>query len=95
MLLDGNAAEEVQKLQKEDDTDLQVWGSGNLVQTLLKHNLVDELWLNIFPIELGTGKRLFAEGTIPAAFELVDSRTSPKGIIFANYLRAGTIEASS
>ncbi len=95
VLLAGNASEEVQKLQKRDGTDLQVWGSGSLVQTLLKHNLVDELWLKIFPIMLGTGKRLFAEGTIPAAFELVDSRTSPKGIIFANYLRAGTIQASS
>ena len=95
VLLAGNVAEEVQKLKKEDGTDLQVWGSGNLVQTLLKHDLVDEWWLKIFPIALGTGKRLFAEGTIPAAFELINSKISPKGIIFANYRRAGKVKTGT
>jgi dihydrofolate reductase len=95
VLLSGDAVEEIRKLKNEDGPDLHVWGSGNLVQTLLKHDLVDELWLKIFPITLGTGKRLFAEGTIPAAFKLTDSKVSPKGIIFANYKREGKVETGS
>jgi dihydrofolate reductase len=61
----------------------------------LKHDLADELWLKIFPITLGSGKRLFAEGTIPAAFKLADSKVSPKGIIVANYKRAGDVQTGS
>jgi dihydrofolate reductase len=61
----------------------------------LKHDLVDEFWLKIFPITLGTGKRLFTEGTIPAAFTLIDSKISPKGVIFANYKRSGKVETGS
>jgi dihydrofolate reductase len=95
VLLSGNVAEKVKKLKSGDSPDLHVWGSGNLVQTLLKHDLVDELWLKIFPITLGTGKRLFAEGTIPAAFKLTDSKVSPKGVIFATYKRAGDIKTGS
>ena len=64
---------------------LQVHGSGKLIQTLFKNDLVDELWLKTFPVTLGNGKRLFAEGTIPVAFELMESRTSPSGVIFAKY----------
>ncbi|HET7841872.1 MAG TPA: dihydrofolate reductase family protein [Terriglobia bacterium] len=90
-LLVGNVAEEVKKLKRASGPDLDVWGSGNLLQTLFKHDLVDELWLKIFPIALGSGKRLFAEGTVPAAFKLIDSKVSPKGIIFANYERAGRV----
>jgi dihydrofolate reductase len=74
---------------------LQVHGSGNLIQTLLQNDLVDELWLKIYPITLGSGKRLFAEGTIPAAFELTDSKISPSGVIIANYKRAGEIKTGS
>ncbi len=74
---------------------LQVHGSGNLIQTLLKNDLVDELWLKIFPVTLGNGKRLFAEGTMPAAFELIESKTSPGGIIFANYKRSGKVKTDS
>jgi dihydrofolate reductase len=74
---------------------LQVHGSGNFIQTLLKNDLVDELWLKTFPVTLGSGKRLFAEGTIPAAFTLTDSKVSPRGVIFANYKRAGKVETGS
>ena len=74
---------------------LQVHGSGNLVQTLLTNDLVDELWLKIFPVTLGQGKRLFGEGTIPAAFELTESETSPKGVIIANYRRNGDVKTGS
>jgi dihydrofolate reductase len=95
VLLSGNVAEKVKKLKSEDGPDLHVWGSGNLIQTLLKHDLVDELWLKIFPITLGPGKRLFAEGTIPAAFKLTDSKVSPLGVIFANYKRAGEVKTGS
>lgn len=86
---------EIKKLKTQDGPDLKVWGSGNLVQTLLKHDLADELWLKIFPITLGMGKRLFAEGTIPAAFKLTDSKVSPSGVIIANYERAGEVKTGS
>jgi dihydrofolate reductase len=92
VLLVGNVAEEVKKLKSEDGPDLHVYGSGNLIQTLLKHDLVDELWLKIFPLTLGPGKRLFAEGTIPAAFKPTDSKVSPTGVIVANYKRAGDVK---
>lgn len=95
VLLSGNIAEKVKKLKSEDGPDLHVWGSGNLIQTLLKHDLVDELWLKIFPVTLGSGKRLFAEGTIPAAFNLTDNKVSPLGVIVANYTRAGEVKTGS
>ena len=95
VLLTGDVAEEVKKLKTQSGPELQVYGSANLVQTLLKHDLVDELWLKIFPITLGTGKRLFVEGTIPAAFKLTDSKVSPKGVIIANYERAGEVQTGS
>jgi dihydrofolate reductase len=65
------------------------------LQTLLKQDLVDELWLKIFPVTLGSGKRLFAEGTNPAAFNLTDSKVSPLGVIVANYTRAGEVKTGS
>ncbi len=74
---------------------MQVYGSGNLIQTLLKNDLVDELWLKFFPVTLGKGKRLFEEGTIPVAFELIETKTSPSGVIFANYKRAGIVKTGS
>lgn len=95
VLITGDIVEEIKKLKKENGPDLKVWGSANLVQTLLKNDLVDELWLKIFPITLGTGKRLFVEGTIPAAFKLISCKVSPKGVIFANYERAGEIKTGS
>jgi dihydrofolate reductase len=82
-------------LKAKDGPEIQVHGSGNLIQTLLKNDLVDELWLKIFPLALGPGKRLFAEGTIPAAFKLIDSKVSPKGVIVANYLRSGDVKTGT
>ena len=95
VLLTGYVAREVEKLKTQDGPDLRVYGSGNFVQTLLKHDLVDELWLKIFPITLGTGKRLFLEGIAPSAFEMTDSKISSKGVIIANYKRAGDVKTGS
>lgn len=95
IFLKGDVVPELKKLKQESGPDLHVYGSGNLVQTLMKHGLVDEFWLKIFPITLGQGKRLFAEGTIPAAFKLTDSKVSPSGVIFANYERAGEVKTGS
>lgn len=95
VLLKDNVVEEIEKLKAQDGSDLQVWGSGNFVQTLFKNDLVDELWLKIFPITLGTGKRLFAEGTVPKAFKLTDSKVTPSGVIVANYERAGEVKTGS
>jgi dihydrofolate reductase len=94
-LIKGEVAKEVKKLKEQDGPEIQVHGSGNLIQTLLKHDLVDELWLKIFPITLGRGKRLFGEGTIPAGFKLFESETSPAGVIIATYRRAGEVKTGS
>ncbi len=95
ILLQGDAAEAVRKLKAGSGPKLQVYGSGNFAETLFRHDLVDELWLKIFPITLGKGKRLFAGGTIPAAFKLSASKVSPSGVIFANYKRAGKVKTGS
>jgi dihydrofolate reductase len=95
VLIEGDAAAKLKELKEQDGPMLQVHGSGNMIQTLLKNDLVDELWLKIFPVTLGQGKRLFAEGTMPAAFELMESKTSPSGVIFANYKRAGEVKTGS
>jgi dihydrofolate reductase len=89
------SVEDIKKLKDSEGLDIQVHGSGNLIQTLLKEDLVDELWLKTFPITLGTGKRLFGEGTIPAAFELTESMVTPNGVIFANYKRAGGVKTGT
>lgn len=89
------SVEDIKKIRNSEGSDIQVHGSGNLVQTLLKHDLVDELWLKTFPITLGMGKRLFGEGTIPAAFTLTDSLIAPNGVIFANYRRAGKVKTGT
>ncbi|MFZ4813793.1 MAG: dihydrofolate reductase family protein [Phototrophicaceae bacterium] len=91
----GNIAEKVLQLKQQPGPDLHVFGSANLVQTLLKHDLVDALWLKIYPLTLGSGKRLFADGTIPAAFKVTESQVSPNGIIIVNYERAGAITTGS
>lgn len=83
--------EDIKKLRESGEADLQVIGSGNLIQTLLKHDLVDELRLMIFPITLGQGKRLFAEGTIPAAFSMAEHFIASNGVIYASYKRAGEV----
>lgn len=95
ILISGDVVRKINELKAQEGLDLQVYGSGNLIQTLLKHNLVDELRLKIFPITLGSGKRLFAEGTIPGAFTLKESRTSAKGVIIASYIRAGEVKIGS
>ncbi|MFI5132208.1 MAG: dihydrofolate reductase family protein [Chitinophagales bacterium] len=87
--------DDIKKVKKSEGADLQVHGSGEMIQTLLKHDLVDELWLKIFPITLGTGKRLFDEGTIPAAFTLTESTVTPSGVIIANYKRAGEVKTGT
>ncbi len=94
-LISGDLVQEIKKLKKQDGPELQVHGSGNFIQTLLKHDLVDELWLKIFPITLGMGKRLFAEGTTAAAFTLREAKTSPCGVIVASYDRAGEVKTGS
>lgn len=86
------SVEDIKKLKQSDGSDLQVHGSGNLVQTLLKHDLVDELWLLIHPVTLGTGAKLFAGGAIPAAFSLVECTATPSGVIAAHYQRAGEVK---
>jgi dihydrofolate reductase len=91
-LITGDVPARLRQLKAGEGSMLQVHGSGNLAQTLLKHDLVDELWLKIFPVTLGTGKRLFAEGAIPAAFTLTDSLITSNGVIFANYERAGDVK---
>ena len=94
VLIKDDVVEGVKKLKTQNGPDLHVYGSSNLIQTLLQHDLVDEFWLKIFPITLGTGKRLFSEG-IPAAFTLHDVQTSPKGVIVATYKRAGDVVTGS
>ena len=94
-LLQGDAVQEITQLKQQDGPALQVHGSVNLIQTLLRHDLVDELWLKIFPITLGTGKRLFAEGTIATAFTLREVKTSSRGVIVASYERAGAVQTGS
>lgn len=86
------SVEDIKNLKKMKGSDIQVHGSGNLVQTLFKHDLVDELWLLIHPLILGTGKKLFEEGTIPVAFTLIESTVTPSGVIAAHYKHAGEIK---
>lgn len=88
-------ADDIKKLKESDGGDIQVHGSGDLAQTLFKHDLVDELWLMIFPVTLGNGKRLFGEGTIPAAFTLTDSLVASNGVIYANYKRDGAVKTGT
>jgi dihydrofolate reductase len=86
---------DIKKLKGSEGSDLKVWGSGKLVQLLLKNDLVDELWLVIHPLTLGKGKKLFDNGAIPAAFTLVESSVTPRGVIIANYKRAGEVKTGT
>jgi dihydrofolate reductase len=85
---------DIKGLKNSKGSDIQVWGSGKLIQLLLKNDLVDEIWLKIYPLTLGTGKKLFDNGTIPAAFTLTESLVTPGGVIIANYKRAGKVKTS-
>jgi dihydrofolate reductase len=89
-----NAAD-IKKLKDSEGPDIQVWGSSELIQLLLKNDLVDELHLKIYPLTLGQGKKLFGDGVIPAAFKLVDSTATPSGIIVADYSRAGKVKTGN
>jgi dihydrofolate reductase len=89
------SVDDIKKLKKSEGSDIQVHGSGNLVQTLLKHDLVDELWLLIHPLTLGTGKKLFDDGAIPAAFSLIECTATPSGVIAAHYKRAGEVKTGT
>lgn len=95
VFLSGDVADKVAKLKQQPGPDLHVWGSGHLIQTLIKHDLVDVFWLMIYPITLGAGKRLFADGTLPMAFKVTDSLVTPKGVIVVNYERAGAVTTGS
>jgi len=90
-----NSLEDLEKLKSSNGSDIQVWGSGELVQLLLKNDLVDELWLMIHPLTLGEGKKLFDDGPIPAAFTLAESTITPGGVIIANYKRAGEVKTGT
>jgi dihydrofolate reductase len=95
VLIDGDAAEGVAALKRGDGPELQVHGSGNLVQTLVRHGLVDEFRLWVFPLVLGTGKRLFADGAVPAGLALVDSAVSTTGVFMGTYRPAGPVVTGS
>jgi dihydrofolate reductase len=94
-LLNGDIARQVAELKQTDGPELQVHGSGNLIQTLLANGLVDEFHVWTFPVVLGTGKKLFGDGTIPAGLKLVDSVVSSTGVIIATYVPAGEIAYGS
>lgn len=87
--------EDIEKLKKSEGLDIKVWGSSELVHLLLKHDLVDEFWLNIHPIILGKGKRLFDNEAIPRAFTLVESMVTPSGVIMAHYKKAGEVKTGN
>jgi dihydrofolate reductase len=95
VLIEGDAAEGVAALKREDGPELQVHGSGNLIQTLLRHNLVDTFILWTFPVVIGSGKRLFADGTVPAGLKLVDSTVSSTGVVIGTYEPAGELVTGS
>jgi dihydrofolate reductase len=93
--LSGDVAGQVARLKEEPGPDLHVYGSGNLVQTLLTHDLVDALWLRLHPITLGHGKRLFERGAMPATFRVTDHHVTSTGVILVTYERAGEVETGS
>jgi dihydrofolate reductase len=95
ILIEADAAEGIAALKQDDGPELQVHGSGNLIQTLLRHDLVDQYRLWVFPLVIGSGKRLFAEGTIPAGLKLVDSKVSTTGVVIGTYEPAGEIVTGS
>jgi dihydrofolate reductase len=95
VVIGGDVVEELKKVKAQDGPPLQVHGSATLIQTLLKNDLVDELWLKVFPVTLGDGKRLFGDGVSPAAFTLESSMVSLSGVIVANYKRAGEVQTGS
>ena len=94
-LIEGDVAEGVAALKQQDGPELQVHGSSNLIQTLLRNNLIDEFRLMIFPVVVGQGKRLFADGTIPSGLKVAESKTSSTGVVIGTYVPAGDIPIGS
>ena len=94
VLITGDVVEEIRTLKKSEGRDLFVWGSGNLIQTLLKHNLIDRMHIWTYPITIGTGKKLFAEGTIPERFTVVKTKITTTGVVFATYEPSGPLKKS-
>jgi dihydrofolate reductase len=92
VFLSGDVAAKVREIKQQDGPDINVWGSSNLLQTLMKNDLVDTFWLMVFPITLGSGKRLFEDGTIPAAFKVTESIVARNGVVAMNYERAGDVK---
>jgi dihydrofolate reductase len=95
VLIEGDAADGIAELKKGEGPELQVHGSGNLIQTLMRHNLVDQYRLWVFPLVIGSGKRLFSDGTIPSALKLVDSKVSTTGVVIGAYEPAGELVTGS
>jgi dihydrofolate reductase len=95
VFLSGDIPEKVASIKQQPGPDLHVWGSGDLLQTLMRHDLVDAFWLMVYPVTLGTGKRLFADGTIPAAFKVTESTVTSNGVMIVNYERDGGITTGS
>lgn len=95
VFLNGDVAQAVSEIKQQQGPDLHVWGSSDLLQTLIRHDLVDTFWLMIYPVTLGSGKRLFAAGTIPAAFKVTEGTVTPSGVIVVNYERAGVLTIGS
>ena len=95
VLLEGDVADAVRALKQTDGPELQVHGSGDLIQTLIRANLVDEWHLMVFPVLIGSGKRLFADGTVPGTLRLVDGRVTQKGVFVATYQPAGELVTAS
>jgi dihydrofolate reductase len=93
--LEGDVVEAIRKVKAGSGPELQVHGSGTLIQTLLENDLVDELWLKTFPVTIGSGRRLFAAGTRHAGFAVIESSISPSGVIIAKYQRAGDVKSGS
>jgi len=94
-LIKDDAVKEIMELKKQDGPEIQVHGSGNLIQTLLKNGLIDEFRVWTFPLTIGTGKRLFGEGTIPVGLKLLDSKISTTGVSIATYKGSGKIKTGS
>ncbi|MEX6690095.1 dihydrofolate reductase family protein [Danxiaibacter flavus] len=90
-----NSLADIEKLKNSNGSDIQIWGSSKLIQLLLKNDLADELWLKIHPLTLGKGKKLFQDGTIPAAFTLVEGIVTPSGVMIGNYKRAGEVKTGT
>jgi dihydrofolate reductase len=91
VFLSGDIAGKVANIKQQQGSDLHVWGSGNLIQTLIKHDLVDTFWLMIYPITLGAGKRLFTDGIIPMTFKVTEGKVTPSGVVVMNYERASVL----